>query len=65
MPIAHLHILEGRSQEVKSKLILSVTKSISESLGTNPEKIRVLIHEIQKENWGTGGVAKSESPNHY
>ncbi|MCP3740216.1 tautomerase family protein [Rossellomorea sp. BNER] len=65
MPIAHLHILEGRSPEVKSKLILSVTKSISDSLGTNPENVRVLLHEIPKEHWGAGGVAKGESPNHY
>jgi 4-oxalocrotonate tautomerase len=60
MPIAHLHILEGRSVEVKRKLISSVTTAISNSLDTNPEKVRILLHELPKEHWATGGISKNE-----
>ncbi|WP_404428543.1 2-hydroxymuconate tautomerase [Sutcliffiella horikoshii] len=60
MPITHIHLLEGRSIEQKQKLIQNVTQAISHTLGTAPEQVRVLIMEIPKENWGTGGVTKAQ-----
>ena len=59
MPIAHIHILEGRSKEQKQILIENITIAISESLDISKEKVRVLITEVPKENWGTGGITKS------
>ncbi|WP_078379898.1 2-hydroxymuconate tautomerase [Sutcliffiella halmapala] len=61
MPIAHIHLLEGRSSEKKQVLIKNVTAAISKSLDTSPEKVRVLLLEIPKENWGTAGKTKAES----
>jgi 4-oxalocrotonate tautomerase len=61
MPIAHIHLLEGRSNEQKQELIQNVTQAISKSLENSPEKVRVLLIEIPKENWGTGGVTKVQS----
>ncbi|WP_096201581.1 2-hydroxymuconate tautomerase [Bacillus sp. FJAT-45350] len=63
MPIAKIHILEGRSREQKQELIQEVTGAINRSLGANPEKIKVLLIEIPKDNWATAGVTKSEEDN--
>ncbi|MFC7392106.1 2-hydroxymuconate tautomerase [Scopulibacillus cellulosilyticus] len=60
MPIAHIHILQGRSQEQKKQLICEVTSAISRSLDAKPESIRVLLHETAREHWATGGVTKAE-----
>jgi 4-oxalocrotonate tautomerase len=61
MPIAHIHLLEGRSIEQKQELIQNVTQAISKSLKASPEKVRVLLIEIPEENWGTAGVTKAKS----
>ncbi|WP_078592611.1 2-hydroxymuconate tautomerase [Evansella clarkii] len=60
MPIAHIHILEGRSQKEKKKLITETTNAIASSLGAPPEKIKVLLIEVKKENWATAGITKLE-----
>lgn len=60
MPIANIQILEGRTKEAKQALIRAVTAAIAETLAAKPESIRVLVHEVPKENWGIGGVTASE-----
>ncbi|MBO9130652.1 2-hydroxymuconate tautomerase [Bacillus sp. 165] len=60
MPIANIHILEGRNVEQKRHLIAEVTDAISRSLGADPSTIKVLLIEIPKENWATAGVTKAE-----
>ncbi|RXI98301.1 4-oxalocrotonate tautomerase [Anaerobacillus alkaliphilus] len=60
MPIAHIHILEGRTREQKKDLIREVTLAISRSLQAPPEKVKVLVIEIPKDNWATSGITKAE-----
>jgi 4-oxalocrotonate tautomerase len=60
MPIVNIHILEGRTAEQKKTLISEVTKAVSRSLDSPPEKIKVLILEIPEENWATAGITKKE-----
>tara|TARA_Y100001968_G_scaffold289557_1_gene292657 strand:- start:333 stop:521 length:189 start_codon:yes stop_codon:yes gene_type:complete len=60
MPIAHLEILEGRTKEQRAKLISEVTDAISRSIDAPKERVRVIITEIPKANWGIGGVPASE-----
>jgi 4-oxalocrotonate tautomerase len=60
MPIAHIDILPGRTDEQKAKMISAVTAAIHESLGAPRETIRVLVNEIPSTHWGIGGeTAKS------
>jgi 4-oxalocrotonate tautomerase len=58
VPIAYLHILEGRSPEVKEELVKSLTQSICECLKTNPEQVRILINEVPNGNWAVAGTLK-------
>ena len=60
MPIAHLGILEGRTAEQRAKLISEVTDAISRSIDAPKERVRVIITEVPKANWGIGGVPASE-----
>ncbi|MCW8865024.1 MAG: 4-oxalocrotonate tautomerase [Colwellia sp.] len=55
MPIAHINIMEGRTDEQKEKLVAEVTSAISRSLDAPEQNVRVLIHEVPKQNWGIGG----------
>ncbi|MBP0727216.1 4-oxalocrotonate tautomerase [Bacillus sp. RG28] len=56
MPIIQIHILEGRSTELKRELISEVTDAVSRTLRSPRESIRVLLNEIPEENWGVAGV---------
>ncbi|KAB7623348.1 2-hydroxymuconate tautomerase [Alkalilimnicola sp. S0819] len=55
MPIANIQILEGRTEAQKAELIEKVTQAISEVTGTPEERVRVLIQDVPKINWGIGG----------
>lgn len=55
MPIAHINIMEGRTDEQKEMLVAEVTSAISRSLDSPEQNIRVLIHEVPKQNWGIAG----------
>lgn len=62
MPIAHLHILEGRTDQQKEMLIRKVTAAIVDSLQVSADSVRVLIQEVPKSQWGVGGVPFSQLP---
>ena len=55
MPIAQIHILEGRSDEQKEALISEVTQAIMKSLGAPQQGVRVIISEMPKQHFGIGG----------
>lgn len=57
MPIAHIHIMEGRSEEKKERLIAEVTEAICRSIDAKPESVRVIIQEMPKAHFGIGGVS--------
>ncbi|GGB87222.1 hypothetical protein GCM10011352_11430 [Marinobacterium zhoushanense] len=57
MPIAVVHIMEGRSEEKKERLIAEVSEAIARSLDAPLESVRVLITEMPKEHFGIGGVS--------
>tara|TARA_R110001583_G_scaffold134394_2_gene286112 strand:- start:23907 stop:24146 length:240 start_codon:yes stop_codon:yes gene_type:complete len=57
MPIAHINIMEGRTDEQKEAMVAEVTSAISRTIGAPEENIRVLIHDVPKQNWGIGGTS--------
>ena len=59
MPIAMIHIMEGRDDEKKARAIEAVTKALSETLDAKPETVRVILLEIPKASWGIGGKPAS------
>lgn len=63
MPIVQVHLLEGRSKELKQQLITEITAAVSKTLGNSPESIRVLLHDVPQENWGVAGMPISNRQN--
>lgn len=55
MPLAHVYILEGRSDEQKRAVIEKVTQALHEAVDAPKETIRVILQEVPKDHWGIGG----------
>lgn len=56
MPVIQITISLGRTLEQKRELIKVLTKETARIMKTDEEKVRVLIYEVSKENWGNAGV---------
>jgi len=63
MPIIHVNVWKGFSNEAKKKAIAGITKVFTE-MGIAVEAVEVVIHEIPMENWGAGGKQASEKLKH-
>jgi len=55
MPFVEVKLWEGRSAEEKNKLIVAITKAFEDVLDTKPEHLTIVITDVPKENWGSGG----------
>ena len=60
MPIASIQILKGRSSEDRKLLISRLTDVLVVTLGVEPRQVRVIITEVDPENWGVAGVTKAD-----
>lgn len=60
MPTYHVEMLEGRTLEQKKKLVTEITRVSVEVLGGAPESVDVIITDIKRDNWATGGKLWSE-----
>ena len=60
MPTYHIELFEGRTLEQKRKLVEEITRVTSEVLGSPPESVDIIITDIKRENWATGGKLWSE-----
>ena len=55
MPIVFIKIAKGHPVNIKQNLVESVTKAVATSLYQKTELVTVVIEEIDRENWSTGG----------
>jgi 4-oxalocrotonate tautomerase len=60
MPTYHIEMLEGRTLEQKKKLVEEITRVSVEVLGGSPNSVDILITDVKRENWATGGVLWTE-----
>lgn len=60
MPTLRVELLEGRTPEQKTALVKALTQAVVESLGSNAESVDVVLFDIPRQNWATGGVQWSE-----
>ena len=54
MTVIQITISQGRAVEQKRELIKVLTRETARIMQTKEEKIRILIYEVSKENWGMG-----------
>ncbi len=59
MPIVIVEMWEGRTPELKERLIKGITKTFEE-IGVKPESVHIVIHDVPKTNWGMRGEQASK-----
>jgi 4-oxalocrotonate tautomerase len=59
LPVVEVSVWAGMSEENKKKMVEGMTR-VLEGLGIPRDAITVIIHEIPKANWATGGELHSE-----
>lgn len=61
MPYVNVRILkDGVTKEQKAQVIKEITDTLVRVLNKNPEKTRVVIDEVELDNWGFSGLPTSE-----
>ncbi|HCY14976.1 MAG: 4-oxalocrotonate tautomerase [Curvibacter sp. GWA2_64_110] len=60
MPTIRVEMFEGRTPEQKREFVKAVTEAACKTLGTKPESVDVILTDIRKSDWATGGVFWSE-----
>ena len=60
MPTYHIEMMEGRTVEQKKKLGEAITQATVDILGSTPDAVDIIITDIKRENWATGGKLWSE-----
>lgn len=60
MPTIHVELFEGRTPEQKKNLVKAITKAVVDTLGGKPESVDIILTDIKRENWATGGELWSE-----
>ena len=60
MPTYHVEMMEGRSIEQKKKLVAEITRVSVDILGGEANSVDIIITDIKRENWATGGKLWSE-----
>jgi 4-oxalocrotonate tautomerase len=60
MPQVRIDMWAGRGPEVKQALIKNVTKAVVDAVGCPVEAVEIVIVEVDKANWATGGVSHAE-----
>ena len=55
MPVIRVEMFK-RTQEQKKNLVRELTESFMKTCGGNKESIKILITEVDKSNWASGGI---------
>jgi 4-oxalocrotonate tautomerase len=61
LPIVQVSVWAGITKENKKKLVEGMTR-VLEELGIPREAVEVIISEVPKTNWASGGQLHSENP---
>lgn len=59
MPIIHVYMWEGRTDEQVKEIIQGMT-DVFVKMGVSPKSVSVLVHSLPKTHWGKEGKPSSE-----
>ena len=60
MPVIIVEMYTGRTAEQKAALAKKLTEGTIEVLGVRPDQVRVIIHDVPKEDYAVGGKTIAE-----
>lgn len=55
MPLVHVDLMEGRSEERIAELIRAVSDAVASSLDAPIASVRVVVNELEPHQYGVGG----------
>ena len=59
MPVIRVEMFK-RTQEQKRELARELTEAFIRTCGGNKDSIKILINEVDKNNWASGGVITAD-----
>ncbi len=62
MPMIQVQMYPGRSPEQKQALVQALTEAFVTTAGGTPQGVQVILQEVEKSHWATGGVLASAPP---
>jgi 4-oxalocrotonate tautomerase len=60
MPIIRVEMFAGRTPDQKRDMVRELTKTFVETAGGTPESVHVVITDVDKGDWGSGGQLCSD-----
>ena len=60
MPTIHVEMFEGRTPEQKKNLVKALTQAVVDTLGSKPESVDIILTDVRRDQWATGGELWSE-----
>ena len=63
MPVIRVEMFK-RTQQQKRDLARELTDAFVRTCGGNKEAIKILITEVDKNNWASGGIINSDKTNY-
>jgi 4-oxalocrotonate tautomerase len=61
VPQVHVYMRRGRTPEQKRTLIEDLTRVMVDVAHADQEQVGVVLHEVEAENWGRGGISMVEA----
>mgnify|MGYP000479369657 FL=1 len=60
MPIIRVEMFTGRTEKQKRALVRELTDAFVNAAGGTPESVNVVITDVDKSDWGSGGELCSD-----
>ncbi|WP_461239425.1 2-hydroxymuconate tautomerase [Paucilactobacillus sp. N302-9] len=60
MPLVHIDLVAGRTQEQLNALVKDVTEAISKDVNVPAERVHIVLNEMQPNRYSVGGTMNSE-----
>jgi 4-oxalocrotonate tautomerase len=60
VPQVHVYMLSGRAPAQKRTLIAELTRVMVDIADADQEQVAVVLHEVERENWGRAGVSMAD-----
>ncbi|MAQ81593.1 MAG: 4-oxalocrotonate tautomerase [Rhodobacterales bacterium] len=60
MPIIRVEMFTGRTEQQKRALVRELTDAFVNAAGGTPESVNVVITDVDKSDWGSGGELCSD-----
>jgi 4-oxalocrotonate tautomerase len=62
MPTFRIELFEGRTVEQKREFVEAITKATCDTLKVEPSSVDIILVDVARENWATGGRLWSDPP---